>query len=153
LNLLAQATGVERDQLPSEAADLIAECGRLPLAVALCGGLIRHGFAWTKVLEQLRTSRIDRITDPHAVRVEHENIWNAIDVSVRSLSAHEQPRFLALAVFPPDEATPITTLQTLWSHTAGFDDWDTEALVIKLSQRSLLELTTSRNGKAISLHA
>jgi len=63
LNLLAQAAGVERDKLPSEAADLIAECGRLPLAVALCGGLIRHGFAWAKVLEQLRTSRIDRIID------------------------------------------------------------------------------------------
>jgi hypothetical protein len=35
LNLLAQAAGVERDKLPGEAADLIAECGRLPLAVAL----------------------------------------------------------------------------------------------------------------------
>jgi hypothetical protein len=57
LNLLAQAAGVERDKLPSEAADLIAECGRLPLAVGLCGGLIRHGFAWAKVLDQLRNSR------------------------------------------------------------------------------------------------
>ena len=152
LNLLAQAAGVERDKLPSEAADLIAECGRLPLAVALCGGLIRHGFAWAKVLEQLRTSRIDRIKDPHAAKVEHENIWNAIDVSVKFLSADEQARFLELAVFPPDEATPIAALRTLWSHTAGFDDWDTDALVIKLSQRSLLELTTSADGKAISLH-
>jgi hypothetical protein len=152
LNLLAQAAGVERDKLPGEAADLIAECGRLPLAVALCGGLIRHDFAWAKVLEQLRTSRIDRIKDPHAAKIEHENLWNAIDVSVKFLSADEQPRFLELAVFPPDEATPIAALRTLWSHTAGFDDWDTDALVIKLSQRSLLELTTSTDGKAISLH-
>ncbi len=152
LNLLAQAAGVERDKLPGEAADLIAECGRLPLAVALCGGLIRHGFAWAKVLEQLRTSRIDRINDPHAAKVEHENIWNAIDTSVKFLSAAEQARFLELAVFPPDEATPITALSTLWSHTAGFDDWDTDALVIELSQRSLLELTTTADGKVISLH-
>ena len=39
------------NKLPSEADHLVAECGRLPLAVALCGGLIRHGFAWAKVLE------------------------------------------------------------------------------------------------------
>jgi WD40 repeat protein len=152
LNLLAQAAGVERDKLPSEAPDLIAECGRLPLAVALCGGLIRHGFAWAKVLEQLRTLRIDRIKDPHAAKVELENIWNAIDVSVKFLSAAEQARFLELAVFPPDETTPIAALRTLWSHMAGFDDWDTDALVIKLSQRSLLELTPIADGKAISLH-
>ena len=150
LNLLAQAAGVERDKLPGEAADLIAECGRLPLAVALCGGLIRHGFAWAKVLEQLRTSRIDRINDPHAAKVEHENIWNAIDVSVKFLSADEQARFLELAVFPSDESTPIAAVRTLWSHTAGFDDWDTDALVIKLSQRSLLELTTVRRRQSRS---
>ncbi len=152
LNLLAQAAGIEPDKLPSEAAAMIAECGRLPLAVALCGGLIRAGFTWAKVLEQLRNSRIDRIKDPHPTRAEHETIWNAIDVSVKFLSADEQPRFLELAVFPPDEATPIAALQTLWSHTAGFDDWDTDELVIKLSQRSLLELTTSADGQAISLH-
>jgi hypothetical protein len=104
------------------------------------------------VLEQLRTSRIDRIKDPHAAKVEHENIWNCIDVSVNFLSADEQARFLELAVFPPDEATPIAALGTLWSHTAGFDDWDTDALVIKLSQRSLLELTTSAIPNQPALH-
>ena len=44
-NLLAQAAGVEHDKPPNEAADLITECGRLPLVVALFGGLIRHGIA------------------------------------------------------------------------------------------------------------
>ena len=67
--------------------------------------------------------------------------------------ADEQVRFLELAVFPPDETTPIAALETLWSHTASLDDWDTDSLVIKLSQRSLLELTPSAAGKAISLHA
>ena len=119
----------------------------------LCGGLIRHGFAWAKVLEQLRTSRIDRIKDPHAAKVEHENIWNAIDASVKFRKRDEQVRFLELAVFPPDETTPIAALEMLWSHTASLDDWDTDSLVIKLSQRSLLELTPSAAGKAISLHA
>jgi WD40 repeat protein len=152
LNLLAQAAGIERGALPSETADLITECGRLPLAVALCGGLIRHGFAWANVLDQLRNSRIDRINDPHAARAEHKSVWNAIHVSVGFLSAAEQARFLELAVFPPDVATPLAALRTLWSHTAGFDDWDTEELVIKLSQRSLVVLATSAHGRAISLH-
>lgn len=104
------------------------------------------------MLEQLGNSRIDRIKDPDAAKVEHVNIWNAIDASVKFLTNDEQARFLELAVFPPDEATPIAALRTLWSHAVGFDDWDTDALVIKLSRRSLLELTTSAAGKAISLH-
>ena len=91
--------------------------------MAQCGGLIRHGFAWAKVLEQLRASRIDRIKDPHAAKVEHGTVCNAIDASVKFLSTDEQARFLELAVFPLDESTPIAELETLWSHTAGFDDW------------------------------
>lgn len=153
LNLLAQTAGAERDTLPSEARDLISECGRLPLAVALCGGLIRDSFAWADVLEQLQLSRIDRINDSHAAKIEHESIWNAIDTSVQFLSDDERARFLELAVFPPDEATPIAALQTLWSHMVGFDDWDTNALVIKLSQRSLLEVSPAGVDKTISLHA
>jgi hypothetical protein len=34
--LLTQAVGVERDTLPPSSVEIIAECGRLPLAVALC---------------------------------------------------------------------------------------------------------------------
>jgi hypothetical protein len=34
LNLLARGAGIKHEKLPSEAGDLIAECGSLPLAVA-----------------------------------------------------------------------------------------------------------------------
>jgi len=52
-DLLALAAGVPADGLPGEAAEIIAECGRLPLAVVLCGGMIRRGLAWDGVLQQL----------------------------------------------------------------------------------------------------
>ena len=44
-DLLALGSGVPCEELPGEAAEIIAECGCLPLALALCGGLIRRRLA------------------------------------------------------------------------------------------------------------
>lgn len=153
MQLLARAAGVERDAMPDEAVGLVTECGGLPLAVALCGGLIGHGFAWGAVSEQLRNSRIDRIRDPNATNAGHESVWSAIDVSVGFLSGDERPRLFDLAVFPGDEAVPTAAIRTLWSHAAGLDDWDADALVIKLTQRSLVQMTSgTANNTTVSLH-
>ena len=75
-------------------------CGRLPLAVGLCGALIRRGMGWQSVLEQLRQARIDRIADRHAVEPHHQSVWHAIHVSVEALAPDEKERFLELAGFP-----------------------------------------------------
>ena len=81
-DMLALAAGVSRDGLPNEAAQIVAECGRLPLAVALCGRLIRRGLAWNGVLQQLHQARIDRIADQYAVESHHQSVWHAIHISV-----------------------------------------------------------------------
>jgi hypothetical protein len=52
--LLALAAGFDVASLPPDAFEIVRECGRLPLAVALCGSLIRRGHGWSEVLEQLR---------------------------------------------------------------------------------------------------
>jgi WD40 repeat protein len=152
MELLAQAAGIELASAPAETAEIIRQCGRLPLAVAICGGLIRDGFGWDAVLQQLRLSRIDRLEDLHAVRPEHESVWNVIDVSVRFLEPGEQARFLELAAFPSDERWPLAAVATLWSHPGGLDVWASQALVQKLSQRSLLDLTRIASGPIVGLH-
>jgi len=157
-DVLALASGVPRDGLPGEAAAIVAECGRWPLAVALCGGMIRRGLAWPGVLQQLRQARIDRIADRHAVEAHHQSVWHAIHVSVAFLPADERQRFLELAVFPPEEATPEAAIGTLWSHTGPLDDWETQELLVTLGERSLVQLVmkTSNPGQQprrhISLH-
>ena len=145
-SLLALTAGVAPDSLPVEAAALIAECGRLPLAVALCGGMIRRGLAWSGVLQQLKQARIDRIADRHAVEPHHQSAWHAIHVSVEYLPAVEKQRFLELAVFPPDEPTPESAIGTLWASTGKLDEWGTQEMLFTLRERSLVQPVIERSG-------
>lgn len=148
--LLALVVGVLRDRLPSEAAKIVAECGRLPLAVALCGGMIRRGLAWGAVLQQLRQARIDRIADRHAVEPHHQSVWHAIHVSVEFLPGHDRQRFIELAVFPSDEAIPEPAALALWAQTGQFDEWSSQELLTTLVERSLVQTTSSTTVAAVA---
>ena len=143
LRLLAVAADIALESLPPEAKEIVRECGRLPLAVALCGGLVRRR-SWSEVLDQLRQARIDRIADRHAIEPQHENVWRAIHVSVAALEPAEKARFLELAVFPSDETIPEPALATYWQHTGAFDEWDTGELLTSFAERSLVQLAKSR---------
>jgi WD40 repeat protein len=145
-DLLALSSGIPSDGLPGESAEIIGECGHLPLAVALCGGLIRRGLLWKGVLQQLRQARIDRIAERHAVEAHHRSVWHAIHVSVEFLPPDEKQRFLELVVFPPDEATPEDAVGTLWAHTGQLDDWATQELLVTLGERSLVQLVQHTSG-------
>src|SRR5439155_9319500 len=50
LRLLALAVGMELDELPAQARMVIKQCGRLPLAVSLAGGMVAAGMSWTNLL-------------------------------------------------------------------------------------------------------
>ena len=53
-------------------------------------------------------------------------------------------RYTELAIFPEDEAIPLTTLAALW----GMDAIETETLTLRLGDLSLikLDLNTIRSG-------
>jgi WD40 repeat protein len=164
LNILAQTVGVERDNLPSEADHLIAECGRLPLAVALCGGMVQSGMPWHDLLVALREHELEFISNEHQAEPQHANLWRAMEVSVRTLieRACDEPllidaarRFAELAVFPPDEPIPEATVLTLWSHTGGLSERHARKLIVLLRQRSLVQLTRTADAAQpmVSLHA
>ncbi len=152
VHLLALTADLSPDALPAEAVAILAECGRLPLAVALCGGLLRSGMPAGLIVEQLRQSHIDRIDDDHAVEPHHRSVWQAIHVSVAALPDAERQRFLELTVFPRDAATPTAAVATLWAHTGQRDDWATRKLLLTLRDRSLLTLTTTTGREHFELH-
>ena len=83
LRLLAVAAGIEPDALPAEAHEVLAECGRLPLAVALAGGMVRAGTPWRDLRDALREHELEFLEDPHAASEQHVNLWRMIEVSVR----------------------------------------------------------------------
>jgi WD40 repeat protein len=151
-NLLALSAGLAPSSLPSEAGAILAKCGRLALAIALCGGLLRRGMSAASIVQQFQQARIDRIADRHAIEPHHQSVWQAIHVSVAALPDNERQRFLELAVFPRDAATPAAAVATLWSHTGHLDDWDADELLLALSERSLLTVANANDRGRIELH-
>jgi WD40 repeat protein len=155
--VLALAAGVAREELPDEAHAVVAECGRLPLAVALCGGMVHEGTPWRDVLESLREHDLEFIADDYRAEDQHRNLWKTMEVSVRALADEDQRRFAELSVFPNDEPVPEAAVLTLWAHTGSLSGRRARQLLVKLRQRSLIQLdrgvavSTDRVG-AVSLH-
>jgi WD40 repeat protein len=157
LQLLADSVDLAPHDLPPEAAGIIKECGCLPLAVALCGGMARRGTRWASILERLRRADLDKIADRESINEQHRSIWRAMQASVEMLSDDEQRRFAELAVFATDQTVPEAAAASLWSHTGGLDDLDAEDVLIDLGQRSLIRLdkVTGPDGQVqrrLSLH-
>jgi tetratricopeptide (TPR) repeat protein len=141
LQLLADAVNVAPAALPAEAREVARECGLLPLALALCGGMARkRGGDFHSVLERLRRADLEKISDRESINEQHRSIWRAMQASVEMLPDDEQQRFAELSVFATDQTVPEAAAATLWSHTGGLDELDTEELLINLVERSLLQL-------------
>lgn len=161
--LLAEITRTEPVALPAEANEIVRECGCLPLAVALAGGMVTARFgtakeaerarAWSNVLERLRRADLEKIRDRHAINPQHENIWRAMAASVDVLSDDKAHRFAELSVFNRELRTPHAAVALLWAHTGELDDLDTDDLLVELAERSLLRLDVDENGcRRVWLH-
>jgi hypothetical protein len=144
LQLLAEAVGIQPPALPPEAREVADECGLLPLALALSGGMAKkRGGDFRFVLERLRRADLDKIADRQSINPQHESLWRAMQASVDMLTNDEQRRFAELAVFQDDDDTvPESAIATLWEHTGRLDDLDTDDLLINLAERSLIQLDT-----------
>ncbi len=146
LQLLADAIGIDREALPMEANEVVKECGNLPLALDLCGGMAKKRDGdWSGILERLQNADLDKIHDRQAINKQHESIWQAMQASIDMLDLEEQQRFAELSVFPSDRTIPEATVGILWHHTGNLDDWDTEELLINLYERSLIRFNRLKN--------
>ncbi len=158
LELLAESVDLLPAALPPEAHEVVDECGLLPLALALSGGMAKkRGGDFRSVLERLRRSDLDKIADRESFNPQHKTLWRAMQASVEMLSIDEQRRFAELAVFSEDDTVPESTVATLWEHTGRLDNLDTEDLLIDLAGRSLIQLdsrpgTDGTTTRRISLH-
>jgi hypothetical protein len=152
LDLLASSAGKNADVLPPEAKEIVSECGYLPLALALCGSMVRRGIGWSGILNRLKQAALKSIADRQTENIQHRNLWTAMQVSVAALPPDEQQRFIELSIFPSDETIPESTVHTLWLHTGHLDEFGCEDLLISLSERSLIQLDTDTPCRKISLH-
>ena len=148
--ILAGAADVPPDQLPPAADAIIKECGRLPLALALCGGMVHGGSSWENVLAALQEHDLEFLSNEHPDQAQHQNAWKAMDISLRVLPVDEQQRFAELAVFGADTGAPDAAVATLWEHTAGLSPRQTEALLAKFIRRSLVQRPSAADDNVVA---
>jgi len=129
LEVLARWTGIPSADLPREAMEIVRACGRLPLALAMIGGLVRARISngrrdvWATVLYSLETAQLDRIRFP-LEDYPYPELQRAIQVSVDVLDPESKARYLSMCVFPDDIPVPERVFQTLWKVTP-YDVQDT----------------------------
>jgi len=144
LQLLADAVGVARAALPPAAREIVKECGNLPLAVALCGGMAKAGHVWKDVVEALREADLSWAEDRETHNPQHRTIWNAMKASYDVLADDEKQRFAELAVYATDQTIPEAAVQTLWGHTGALAGRNVSKLLINLAERSLSRVRVGR---------
>ena len=113
--VLARWSRTEITNLPPIAAQLIHECGRLPLALSMVGAMLRGKPAtyWKTVLEHLRNADLDKIKAQFP-DYPYTDVLRAIQVSVDSLDETSRARYLALAVLLEEMAAAPPVQQCLW---------------------------------------
>ena len=113
--VLARWSRTEITNLPPIAAQLIHECGRLPLALSMVGAMLRGKPAtyWKAVLEHLRNADLDKIKAQFP-DYPYTDVLRAIQVSVDSLDETSRARYLALAVLLEEMAAAPPVQQCLW---------------------------------------
>jgi hypothetical protein len=92
LSLLSRSSNLSDQDLTPAAAMIVQQCGRLPLGLALCGGIVRTGNSWEDLHDALTEHDLEWLADPHPAEEQYANIWRTMDVSVRILPEDERRR-------------------------------------------------------------
>ena len=113
--LLASWASLPVAGLPAAADEVIAECGRLPLALAVMGAMLRGESAefWSDTLDLLRKADLSAIQEQ--LPEGQESFFKAVEVSVQALALPMQERYKALAVLLEDMTAPLPVLEILWN--------------------------------------
>jgi WD40 repeat protein len=140
LQLISLWADCEFSALPREAAEIVRECGSLPLAVAMVGAQLRgKPDRWPHVLQKLRNADLDRIRQSFP-EYPHTDLLRAIEISMDALDDVLRRRYLDFAVFPEDCAIPEAAVGTLWK----LDKYDVADSVDQLVDLSLATRDTDR---------
>jgi WD40 repeat protein len=133
LELLARYAQTTAQTLPSEAHQIIQECGYLPLAVAMVGAIARgKPSRWNYLLQKLRSANLGQI-ELMLPSYPHANLLKAFQVSLNSLEPELRRCYYDLAVFPEDIAIPKSALGVLWN----CDDPDAQRIAERFVDASL----------------
>ena len=153
-NLLAGWCDLALDELPPTAGEVANECGRLPLALSICGALARKGELWEDILQDLKNADLSALS-VQLPDYPYDNAYKAMHVSVAYLERRDPAgarHYLELAVFPEDEAAPEAAVLTLWTGGNGLTERQGRRLLADLADLTLIKLTGEAPRRRVSLH-
>jgi WD40 repeat protein len=153
--------GLPADQAIRERAglrDLAGRLGEWPLLIKIVNGFLRNRVKDGEPLPVATTGANTRLnkkgltaSDKRDETQRANAVALTIGVSLDLLSAPERERFGELAVFPEDADIPIGVVARLWAPTGGPEDFETDDLLGKLFDLSLL-LERDLEQKFFRLH-
>ena len=154
LSLLASWAGMPVSDLPDVAKVVAQECGNLPLALSLCGAMVRDLTPWEYVLDALRSADLEFI-QKHFAHYPYPDVFKALHISLEVLSKTNPiaaERYRELAVFPADEAISEATILRLWQYTGDLKTQTGRQILVTLNSKGMLHLERKLSGLWISLH-
>lgn len=140
LQLLANWTRHDLASLPSEALEIIGQCGKLALAVAIAGAMLADRATrenrWTIMLDKLHATPIKALS--RRLVNYPIGLLRALELSVTDLEPEQRERYLELAVFSGQGAVPESVVHRLWA-LRYFGEADSQDLIDLLVGRSLVQ--------------
>ncbi|MBV9375428.1 MAG: hypothetical protein JO320_10290 [Alphaproteobacteria bacterium] len=149
---LAQATDVAISALPIEADEIIRLSGRLPLALAAVGALIRRGaYAWTDAVAALREAELEELDTSWLPDPEQRSVAVVLKMSIDALSEAARACFFDCAAFREDVDVPEAVLLQLWSGN-GLPERRRKLFAQELVDRSLMRRDEQRRYRIHDLY-
>jgi hypothetical protein len=138
--LLLDAAKAGHEDAPGEAETIVERCGRLPLALAICGAHLRRGGSWAQLLAGLEAYDPGVLELPLAA-YEHPGVFAAMRVALAELQEHHPrlaDRYQSLGLFSPGDATPLPVIFRVWACGSAAGRREAELDLAELHSRSLL---------------
>ena len=119
----------------SNGEQVVAECGKLPLALKVIGASLRdqNEMFWLSVKSNL--SRGHSIGESYEI-----NLIDRMAISTDYLPEKIKECFLDLCSFPEDRKIPLEILINMWVEIHDIREAEAYAIVVELSNKNLLTL-------------
>jgi WD40 repeat protein len=149
LRLLASWAGLPPEALPEEAHQVALACGKLPLSLALAGGMAASApQGWAGVLQHVRaidlaeTRRLfPEAPHPDWLRPVLASLAALDDPELERLTPGIRQRLGELVIFSPGEPIPLAAIRKLWAQQGWQEGQITRALGL-LEVRGLCQRST-----------
>lgn len=150
LQLLADISGVLRDELPQEAREIVRALECFPLAVALCGAYVKQqGCQWSDYLARYRQA----LNESHGgTGTRSESLRTSLQRSLDSFSVLEQRRLAELCLATSDGAVSEAAVCDLWIRTGDLPRDAALALLTRFQEHRLVAAEVEAQQRRIRIH-